>query len=143
MIKLPPDITFVIQLIGFVVFWQLMRVLLFSPMQQTLKARGERTIGARNRAEGLRTEAASIEASIQAGLVEARSKGTVLAEEIRRKAEAEEQAIVARYRGQAEALLERSRSETDTQVRAARAPLASEAALLAENVVRRVLGRAA
>ena len=51
MIKLPPDITFVIQLVGFVVFWQLMRVLLFTPMQEALKKRTERTGGARTRAE--------------------------------------------------------------------------------------------
>jgi F-type H+-transporting ATPase subunit b len=142
-IKLPPDITFVIQLVGFVVFWQLMRVLIFSPMQQALKVRAEKTGGARTRAEALVAEAAQIEATVQAGLAEAKKDGAQRADEIRRRAEGEEQAIVARYRGEAAALLEKERAQTEAQVSSARAPLDSEAARLAENVVRRVLGRAA
>lgn len=143
MIKLPPDITFVIQLVGFVIFWQLMRVLLFIPMQQALKARAERTSGARTRAEALIAEAAGIEASIQSGLATAKKEGAERADAIRRQAERAEHEIVARYRDEATALLDRARSETRAQVESARAPLASEASRLAESVVRRVLGRAA
>jgi F-type H+-transporting ATPase subunit b len=142
-IKLPPDITFVIQLVGFVVFWQLMRVLIFSPMQQALKARAEKTSGARARAEGLIAEAAQVDASIQAALAEARRDGAAHADEIRRRAEAEEQAIAMRYRDEASSLLDRERALTTSQVQAARAPLESEATRLADDVVRRVLGRAA
>ena len=143
MIKLPPDITFVIQLVGFVVFWQLMRVLLFTPMQQALRARAERTSGARTRAESILTQAAEIEASIQTGLAAAKKEGAERADEIRRQAESAEHAIVTRYRDEATALLDRARAETRVQVESARTPLASEAARLAESVVRRVLGRAA
>lgn len=143
MIKLPPDITFVIQLVGFVVFWQLMRVLLFTPMQAALKARASRTSGARERAESLVTEAAEIDATIQAGLAAAKKEGAARADEIRRQAETTEHGIGARYRDEATALLERARAETRAQVEIARTPLASEAASLADSVVRRVLGRAA
>lgn len=143
MIKLPPDITFVIQLVGFVVLWQLLRVLLFTPMQEALKKRSERTGGARERAEALVTEAAQIEASIQAGLAEAKRDGAHRADEIRRSAEAEEHAILERYRLEATALLERERASTGAQVGSARAPLEAEATRLADSVVRRILGRAA
>lgn len=143
MIKLPPDITFIIQLVGFVVLWQVLRVVLFVPMQQALKVRAERTGGARTRAEAFVAEAAQIEASIQAGLTEAKRDGALLADEIRRRAEAEEQTILARYRGEAASLLERERALTDSQISSARAPLESEAARLAGSVVQRVLGRAA
>jgi F0F1-type ATP synthase membrane subunit b/b' len=142
-IKLPPDITFVIQLVGFVVFWQLMRVLLFLPMQAALKKRAERTGGARTRAEALVAEAAQIEASIQAGLAEARKEGAQRADEIRKRAEGEEHALLERYRGEATTLLDRERALTTAQVGDARGPLDAEAARLADSVVRRVLGRAA
>jgi F0F1-type ATP synthase membrane subunit b/b' len=142
-IKLPPDITFVIQLVGFVVFWQLMRVLLFTPMQEALKKRSERTGGARTRAEALVAEVAQIETSIQTGLAEARKEGAQRADEIRKHAEAEEHTILERYRTEASALLERERALTAAQVGDARRPLDAEAARLAESVVRRVLGRAA
>lgn len=143
MIKLPPDITFVIQLVGFVVFWQLLRVTLFTPMQKVLAARAERTSGARARAEALTKEAAQLTASIEAGLVDAKRAGSREAEEIRRRAESDEQAILARYRAEATAVLEREREQTASQVGAARAPLEAEAVRLAESVVRKVLGRAA
>ena len=143
MIKIPPDITFVIQLVGFIVFWQLMRVLLFTPMQQALKTRSERIGGARARAEAVVAEAAQIETSIQAGLAEAKKEGARRAEEIRRRFETEEHAILERHRAEAVTLLERERALTDSQVSQARGPLATEATRLAESVVRRVLGRAA
>jgi F0F1-type ATP synthase membrane subunit b/b' len=142
-IKLPPDITFVIQLVGFVVLWQLMRVILFTPMQQALKVRAEHTGGARTRAEALIAENAQVNASIEAGLAEARKDGAQRADEIRRRAEADEQGILGRYRDEAMTLLERERALTASQVSSARAPLESEAARLADSVVRRVLGRAA
>jgi F0F1-type ATP synthase membrane subunit b/b' len=142
-LKLPPDITFVIQLVGFVVFWQLMRVLLFTPMQQALKTRAERTGGARTRAEALIAEAAQIDTTIAAGLADARREGAQRAEEIRRKAEADEHAILERHRTEAATMLERERALTKAQVDEARGPLASEAGRLATSVVQRVLGRAA
>jgi F-type H+-transporting ATPase subunit b len=142
-IKLPPDITFVIQLVSFLIFWQLMRVIVFLPMQRALKARAEGTSGARERAEALTAEAAQLETSIEAGLDEARRTGAREADEIRRRAEVEEQAIVTRYRDEAAALLERERTATEAQIAAVRAPLQAEATRLADDVVRRMLGRAA
>jgi F-type H+-transporting ATPase subunit b len=142
-IKLPPDITFVIQLVGFVVFWQLMRVIIFIPMQQALKARAERTVGARARADELIAEASQLNASVQAGLAEAKKEAALRADEIRRRAEADEHVIMARYRAEAATVLERERALTESQVAGARAPLDAEAARLADDVVRRVLGRAA
>ena len=97
MIKLPPDITFVIQLVAFVVFWQLMRVLIFSPMQEALKVRAQKTGGARDRAEALIAEAAQVDASIEAGLADARKEGALRADEIRKRSEAEEHAILPFY----------------------------------------------
>lgn len=143
MIKLPPDITFLIQLVGFVVFWQLMRVLLFTPMQQALKRRAQATGGARTRAEDILTEAAQADASVQSGLAEARHQGARQAEEIRHASEVDEHGILERYRVEASALLERERAATDAQVREARTPLEAEASRLAGKVVLRVLGRAA
>ncbi len=141
MIKLPPDITFVIQLVGFVVFWQLMRVLLFTPIQQALKRRSEVTSGARARTEAMIAEAAQVDVSVQSGLAAARERGARQAEEIRRVSEADEHAILERYHVEATSLLERERAATDAQVREARVPLKAEASKLAGDLVLRVLGR--
>jgi len=143
MIKLPPDITFLIQLVSFLVFWQLMKVLLFTPAQRALKERASRTAGAQQVAETLRAEGLALRTQLEAELKAARGEGMLRADEIRRRAETEEQAILGRYQKEANALLERERAETGRQVEAARAPLRTEAERLAEEVVVKVLGRAA
>ena len=143
MIELPPDITFVIQVVSFVIFWQVMRLLLFIPVQNVLDARAERTLGDRARAETVRAQAAARQGEVAAALGEARRQGTREGEAIRRQGEAEEREIVARYRSEAVALLERERAATDVQIAAARGPLKAEAERLAAGVVAKVLGRAA
>src|SRR5689334_20958247 len=127
MIKLPPDWTFVAQILCFVVFWQLLRWALFTPVQRALAARAARTTGARARADALRTDAAALAAGVEAQLADARREGTHEAEEIRRRGEAAEQAILTRYRNEALAVLDRERATAEAQVAAARAPLRGEA----------------
>ena len=141
MIKLPPDITFVIQIVAFVIFWQLMRVVLFRPAQRALEARAECTTGARARADELRLEAGALAGEIEATLGAARAEGMRQADQIRRRAEAEEQAVVERYRSEVASLLEREGAVTAAQVEVARAPLQAEAERLTAGVVAKVLGR--
>jgi F0F1-type ATP synthase membrane subunit b/b' len=143
MIKLPPDWTFVAQIICFFVFWQLMRWALFGPVQRALEARAARTSGDRARAEALRAEADALAAAVEAQLAAGRREGAREAEEIRRRAETEEQAILARYRAEALAVLARERATTSTQVTSARAPLRIETDRLAASVVEKILGRPA
>src|SRR5512140_1239538 len=108
-IKLPPDWTFVAQIVCFLVLWQVMRWALFEPVQRALAARAARTTGDRASAEALRGEASALAADIEAQLAEARRESGREAEEIRRRGEGDEQAILARYRDEALAVLERER----------------------------------
>ncbi len=143
MIKLPPDITFLAQVIAFVVFWQLMKIVLFDPVQRALAERAARIGGRQSDAERLRAEDAALRARLDAELKAARAEGMRRADEIRRQGEAEEQAILGRFQDQASALLEGERAETARQVEAVRAPLRAETERLADEVVLKVLGRAA
>ena len=143
MIELPPDYTFYIQIVSFLIFWQLMRWALFTPVQGALRARAERITGDRARAESLTAEARALAVEVDAAHPEARAEGHRQGEEIRRRGEAEEQRIVERSRDEAAALLERERAITAAQVEAARAPLRQDAERLAADVVAKLLGRAA
>lgn len=116
MIKLPPDITFVIQVVSFLIFWQIMKRVLFTPVQNALQARAARTSGDRARAEVLQTEARALAVENDAALDEARLEGMRQAGEIRGRSEANERAILDRSRGDALALLERERAVTRAQV---------------------------
>jgi F-type H+-transporting ATPase subunit b len=143
MIKLPPDITFLIQVVSFLIFWQLMKVVLFNPVQRALAERAAHTSGSQQNAEALRSEAATLRARLDAELQTARAEGTRHADEIRRAGEVEERKILARYQDDANALLERERAETAVQITAAREPLRADTERLADAVVVKVLGRAA
>jgi F0F1-type ATP synthase membrane subunit b/b' len=143
MIKLPPDWTFVAQIVCFLVFWQLMRWAVFEPVQRVLEGRAARTTGDRARAEAVRVEAEVLAAGVEAELAEGRREGAREADEIRRRAEAEEQVVLARYRDEALAVLERERAATSTQVAAARVPLRADADRLGASVVTKLLGRPA
>src|SRR5437867_2081679 len=51
MIKLPPDWTFIAQIVAFVVFWQLMRWAVFGPTQGVLAARATACRGRASRGQ--------------------------------------------------------------------------------------------
>ena len=143
MIKLPPDITFFIQIVSFLVFWALMRVLLFKPVQEALAKRGVQTTGANERATELHADAERLQAEVAEKLSAARDRGSAAATEIKKTSEREEQAILDRFATEASALLEKERAVTAAQVEEVKAPLRADAEQLADEVVRRVLGRAA
>lgn len=143
MIELPPDATFVIQIVSFLILWQLMRWALFTPIQRILAERAAWTSGTIARADALRAEAQTLETEMETAVRAARLEGLREGEEIRRQCEAEEQQIVARSRAEAMALFERERATTNAQVEAARGPLRAEAERLAQIVVEKVLERRA
>lgn len=142
MIELP-DATFIIQIVGFLVFWQLMKRMLFTPVQAALAIRSARTIGDRDRAQTLQLEVDGLAAEVEAKLLAARAAGARAADDARRKGEAEAEAVLERHRAEAAALLERERAAIDVAVREARAPLRGTAERLASGVIAKVLGRAA
>jgi len=141
MIKLPPDITFIIQVVSFLIFWQIMKRLLFAPVQSVLEARAARTSGESTRAETLQAEARAQAAEVDAALDEVRRQGVRQAEEIRGRSEEQERALLERARADVQALLERERAVTRSQVEVVQVPLRAEAERLAGQVVAKVLGR--
>ncbi len=143
MIKLPPDITFLIQIVSFLVFWGLMRAILFKPVQEALAKRGVHTTGASERATELLADAERLQAEAAVKLAAARDRGTAAATEIKKSAERDEHAILERFATEATALLEKERAVTAAQVEEVKAPLRADAEALADEVVAQVLGRAA
>jgi F-type H+-transporting ATPase subunit b len=142
-IKLPPDITFVIQIVAFLIFLQVMKSLLFVPVQRVLHERSQRTLGARQRSEKLQHEIGQVQSEITVKLDQARAEGAQRADEIRRAAERDERQTLEHYHVEAQAVLDRARRETEASIAAVRAPLEADADRLAAAVVAKVLGRAA
>jgi hypothetical protein len=57
MLTFPPDISFVVQIVSFLVLWFGLKRLLFDPALHVLEERERRTVGARDAADGLRKAA--------------------------------------------------------------------------------------
>ncbi|HVM97426.1 MAG TPA: ATP synthase F0 subunit B [Candidatus Acidoferrales bacterium] len=141
MLTLPPDFTFVIQLVSFLILWMGMKRLLFDPMIQVLEQREARTAGARQTAAELRAAAEGSAADYDRRLQEVRVKVGAEAQSSRATIEAEERKRIGEARDQAAAQLAQLRESLARQTEEARAGIAAEAQTMAAQMVERVVGR--
>src|SRR5579862_5467363 len=100
MLTFPPDISFVIQIISFLILWFGLKRLLFDPAMHVLEERERRTSGERHAADELRKAAAVAEADYGRRMHEARVALNAEAEGAFKAIEAEEHSIVADARTQ-------------------------------------------
>src|SRR5512139_4188687 len=141
MLTFPPDITFVIQIVSFVVLWFGLKRLAFDPIQQVLDERERRTDGARRAADEMRAAA-----QVSSGEYDRRMQG--LRVELAREAEAaraatqhEQRQVLAAARDRAGAQVQEVRDRLAAEAEAARPTLAAEARTLAARIVERIAGR--
>src|SRR5881398_3773167 len=113
MLKIPPDQTFLIHIVVFVVFWLLVRRLWFLPALRIIRERTVRSEGAIREARAIEAEAERLRAEHAAALDQTRSEAQRELQEIIRGAEAEQKRLVA------EASAEAHRTLTDVQARVA------------------------
>ncbi|MBI3785784.1 MAG: hypothetical protein HY270_20515 [Deltaproteobacteria bacterium] len=111
MLTLPPDFTFVIQLISFFILWMGLKRLLFDPMLQVLEAREARTAGAHKTAAEMRATAATAAADYERHLQEVRSSVGADNQSARATVEAEERKVINEARDQAGLQLSQLRDE--------------------------------
>lgn len=141
MLTFPPDISFVIQIISFLVLWVGLKRLLFDPVLHVLEERESRTRGAASEAAAMRASAETAAAEYDRRLHEARQAASAEAQGERASTHAEEQQILTAAREQAGTQLTQLRESLSRQADAARPVLAVEARDLATRMVERVIGR--
>jgi len=141
MLTFPPDISFVVQILSFVVLWFGLKRLLFDPVQHVLEERERRTVGERHVAAELRKAADQSGADYERRMRELRVKLAGEAEETRNTIQGEERKILSDAREQASAQLMQLRERLGRQASEARPALASEAQTLAVQMVEHVIGR--
>ena len=141
MLTFPPDSSFLIQIVSFLVLWFGLKRLLFDPVMHVLEERESRTTGARRQAAELAAAAEVSAAEYERRLHEVRAALNVQAEAARQAAQAEEQRVLSEARDQASAQLARLRESLNAQTQAARPAVASEAREVAARIVQQVIGR--
>jgi F-type H+-transporting ATPase subunit b len=140
MLTLPPDFTFLIQLVTFFVLLVLLSRLLFAPFLELLAERAERTSGDIEKAAASRAEVESLSARVDAEITKARVAATAEVEAVRAQTRAEAASLFAQAQADASARLAELRNEVATATRDARTALASDARTIADAMVTAVLG---
>jgi F-type H+-transporting ATPase subunit b len=143
MLKIPPDHTFVVEILIFVALWIVLQRLWFSPALRVVAERARRSEGAVSEAREIRAEAERLRLEHAAALDAARGEAQREMQEILRQAEAEQKRLVAEAREDAQRTLAEVRVRIGEEVAAARQGLRDQAERVAKDVVRKILGRPA
>ena len=141
MLTFPPDITFVIQIISFLLLWAALKRLAFDPMLDLLAEREKRTHGGMEEAEVMRAAAQSAQQQYETTLRDLRHAVLVDAEAARQRGANEGQQQLATARSDADAELVKLRADLRAQVERAQVSLAAEAKAIAALMAERVSGR--
>lgn len=141
MLTFPPDFSFVIQLVSFVVLWFGLKRLLFDPVLRVLEEREARTAGARRQAAEITATAEVAAAEYERRMQEVRHALASEAGAMHNAVQAEERRVLSAAREQANAQLARLRESLGAQAQSARPAIALEARDLAARILERVVGR--
>jgi F-type H+-transporting ATPase subunit b len=141
MLKIPPDYTFVLQIVIFVVLWVAMKRLWVDPALRIMHERSRRSEGAVLEARSLQAEAEQMRTSQAAALDEVKTEAQREMHEMVRAAEAEQHRLIAEARADAQRTLGEVRSRIAEEITSARQGLHAQAGEIAREVARKVLGR--
>src|SRR5262245_19246901 len=142
MLRIPPDYTFILQIVLFIVIWIALSRLWFGPALRIIRERAARSEGAVKEAQAVQAEAERLRAQHAAALDEARSEASREMQEIVRGAEAEQKRLIDEAREEAHRSLAEVRTVVAEDVAVARRGLREQAEEIAREVARKVLGRA-
>jgi len=141
MLKIPPDYTFLVQIVIFVALWIVLKRLWFDPALRVIRERAARSEGAVAEARAIQAEAERLRAQHAAALDEARAEAQREMQEIVRDAEAQQKRLIAEAREEARRTLAEVRSRVAEEVAVARRGLRDSAQEVARIVAEKVLGR--
>ena len=140
--QIPPDYTFFVQIALFVVLWLLLKRLWFDPALKITHERARRSEGAIKEARAIQAEAEQLRARHAASLDEVRGESKREMQDILRAAEQEQKRRIAEARAEAQGTLAEVQARITEEVATARQDLREQAREIAQEVVRKVLGRA-
>ena len=140
--QIPPDYTFLVQIVLFVVLWLLLKRLWFDPALKITHERAKRSEGAIKEARAIQAEAEQLRAQHAAALDKVRGEAQREMQDILRVAEQEQKRVIAAARDEAQERMAAVQARITEEVATARQELRAQAREIAQDVVRKVLGRA-
>jgi F-type H+-transporting ATPase subunit b len=141
MLEIPPNGTFFVQILIFLVLWFALKRLWFDPALHVMHERSKRSEGAVAEARAIQAEAERLRAEHAAALDSARAEAHRETQEVLRVAEAEQKRLVAEAREEAQRTLGEVRARIAEDVTEARRGLREQSGQIAREVAQKVLGR--
>lgn len=137
------DITLLLQLMIFCGLLFFLPNILFDPMMRLFEERERRIDGAAKEAAELNAKADQAAGTVEARMQAATQDARGVLSELRSEGQAEEQRLTDNARMAAQKDIDAARGELGTSAEAARTKLKAEANDLADEIVQKILGRAA
>jgi len=141
MLTFPPDSSFLVQIVLFVLLWIGLKRLLFDPVMHVLEARDARTSGLNREAAAMKASAEQSAGEYERRMHEVRHQISAEAEGQRAAAHTEERQLIAEARQEASSRLMQLRETLAGEAEAARAALGVEARDLSVRMLERVVGK--
>jgi F-type H+-transporting ATPase subunit b len=135
------DYSVVYQIILFVVLWLILNKVLFQPYLHLLDERERKTTGAQHDSVDLENEGAKLKGQYEEKIADAQAAGYAAKEAIVQDARQQREKILGEAREEAAKTLNRLRQEIAAAVEQERQLAASEVAVVAGEMVSKVLGR--
>lgn len=137
------DISLFLQIVLFLVFWAILRRVLFVPMARLMEERERRTEGVEQQARAMLEEGKQLQAEYEAAIAQARAEGETVKGQIRAEAAKARDQIIAHGQGVAMETTQKMRAEIQRDLEEARKTITEQAESLAYDMAEKVLGRKA
>ena len=141
MLKIPPDYTFLVQIVIFVALWIVLKRLWFDPALRIVRERTARSDGAIAEARAIQADAERLRAEHAAALDEVKAVAQREMQEVLREAEAQQKRLIDQARAEAQHTLGEVRGRVAEEVAIARRGLRDSAEDVARIVAEKILGR--
>lgn len=135
------DFSLVVQIVLFLIFWALLRRILFTPVGRLMEERERRTEGVELQARAMRDEAKQLQAEYEAAIAKARQEGDAIKSQIRAEAAHARDLVIAQAHEAATQRTQDMRAQIHRELEGARASIAQQAESLAQDMAEKVLGR--
>jgi F-type H+-transporting ATPase subunit b len=135
------DFSIVIQIVLFLIFWAILRRVLFTPMGRLMEERDRRTEGTQLQADVMLQEGKKLQAEYEAAIAKARAEGEAVKSEIRQEAAKARDLIIAQGREVAAEKAQSIRAEVQEELAQARQTIVQEAENIAQDMAEKILGR--
>jgi F-type H+-transporting ATPase subunit b len=134
------DLTFVVQLVLFVVLTLILKPVLFDPMLKLFEEREKRIEGARLQARKMDEASAGALTKYDAEMQRARASGNVERDKLRAQGAKEETEILGKVRESTSKTLEEGRSRPAEEAKQVRRALQADSAAIGRQLAARILG---